>query len=282
MPSLLTLSDVMGTGHHAALKANVRPGKVAAVVGDGAVGLCGVTAARRLGAEQIIMLGRHADRIALARRFGATDVVSERGDAAIERVCELLPELKTPRDKIQAERTERLIRFRGKCALSTGIALGAAFPAVGGWTFEIPQPPAKDPWRSDAGTTKVTDLLVELVDGGGTDLVLGLNIRGDGRDDIRSYINDTGNPPRFFAFMALKAPGSQSIAGAEEAGAFALAVREQLGQLLKAHGIKRTRLFFYGPFALAVFLGQQLTSVGEIQLFEYQDPGYVPSCTLRT
>src|SRR5437868_8494568 len=89
MPSLLTLSDVMGTGHHAALRANVRPGKVAAVVGDGAVSLCGVIAARRLGAEQIIMLGRHADRIALARRFGATDVVSERGDAAIERVREL-------------------------------------------------------------------------------------------------------------------------------------------------------------------------------------------------
>ena len=60
-----------------------------AVVGDGAVGLCGVIAARRLGAEQIIMLGRHPDRIALARTFGATDVVSERGDAAIERVREL-------------------------------------------------------------------------------------------------------------------------------------------------------------------------------------------------
>ena len=70
MPSLLTLSDVMGTGHHAALRANVRPGKIAAVVGDGAVGLCGVIAARRLGAEQIVMLGRHPDRIALARRFG--------------------------------------------------------------------------------------------------------------------------------------------------------------------------------------------------------------------
>jgi threonine dehydrogenase-like Zn-dependent dehydrogenase len=89
MPSLLTLSDVMGTGHHAALTARVGPGKIAAVVGDGAVGLCGVIAARRLGAEQIIILGRHPDRIALARDFGATDVVSERGDAAIERVREL-------------------------------------------------------------------------------------------------------------------------------------------------------------------------------------------------
>ncbi|HEY0321571.1 MAG TPA: zinc-dependent alcohol dehydrogenase family protein [Pyrinomonadaceae bacterium] len=89
MPSLLTLSDVMGTGHHAALAARVGPGKMVAVVGDGAVGLCGVIAARRLGAEQIIMLGRHPDRIALARDFGATDVVSERGEEAIERVREL-------------------------------------------------------------------------------------------------------------------------------------------------------------------------------------------------
>src|SRR5438105_4447953 len=89
MPSLLTLSDVMATGHHAAVVAKVGPGKTAAVVGDGAVGLCGVIAARRLGAEQIILLGRHPDRIALAREFGATDVVSERGDEAVERVKEL-------------------------------------------------------------------------------------------------------------------------------------------------------------------------------------------------
>jgi hypothetical protein len=87
--SLLTLSDVMGTGHHAAVAAQVGPGKSVAVVGDGAVGLCGVIAAKRLGAEQIIMLGKHPDRIALAREFGATDVVSERGAEAVERVLEL-------------------------------------------------------------------------------------------------------------------------------------------------------------------------------------------------
>ena len=89
MPSLLTLSDVMGTGHHAAAVSRVGPGKSVGVVGDGAVGLCGVIAAKRLGAQQIIILGRHEDRIALAREFGATDVVSERGEDAIERVREL-------------------------------------------------------------------------------------------------------------------------------------------------------------------------------------------------
>src|SRR5512144_1572785 len=89
MPSLLTLSDVMGTGHHAAVAAKVAPGKKVAVIGDGAVGLCGVIAARRLGAEQIIILGRHADRISVAKEFGATDVVSERGEEATQRVREL-------------------------------------------------------------------------------------------------------------------------------------------------------------------------------------------------
>jgi threonine dehydrogenase-like Zn-dependent dehydrogenase len=86
MPSLLTLSDVMGTGHHAARMARVDRGKKVAVVGDGAVGLCGIIAAKRLGAEQIIILGHHPDRIALAKAFGATDVVSERGEEANERV----------------------------------------------------------------------------------------------------------------------------------------------------------------------------------------------------
>jgi len=89
MPSLLTLTDVMATGHHAALAAEVAPGKTAAVVGDGAVGLCGVIAADRLGAEQIILLGRHDARTALGRELGATDVVGERGDEAVERVREL-------------------------------------------------------------------------------------------------------------------------------------------------------------------------------------------------
>lgn len=89
LASLLTLSDVMGTGHHAAAVADVGPGKSVAVVGDGAVGLCAVLAAKRLGAERIILLGHHADRVELGREFGATDVVAERGEEAVERVREL-------------------------------------------------------------------------------------------------------------------------------------------------------------------------------------------------
>ena len=86
LTKILPLTDVMSTGHHAAVSAGAAPGKIVAVVGDGAVGLCGVLAAKRLGADRIILLGRHEPRIAIARRFGATDVVSSRDEAAIEEV----------------------------------------------------------------------------------------------------------------------------------------------------------------------------------------------------
>lgn len=89
MRSLLALSDVMGTGHHAAVSAGVKPGSVVAVVGDGAVGLCAILAARRLGAGRIVALSRNPVRQALARSFGATDVVAERGDAAAAAVLGL-------------------------------------------------------------------------------------------------------------------------------------------------------------------------------------------------
>jgi len=197
---------------------------------------------------------------------------------------ELIPQLEVLQKKILKDRKERLIRFRGRCSLSSGIALGATFPTVGGWAFEIPQPPAKEDWRSDTQPVAPYDVNEEILEGSpeGRDIVLGLNIRGDGRQDMLNYIESTGNPPRIFAFMSPTSQGAQSIGGAGEAVAFGQAVREHLGRLLKKYDLRKTRVFFYGPFALAVILGQQLTSVGEIQLFEYQDPGYVPSCNLRT
>ena len=89
VPSVLALSDVMCTGWHAAVCADVRPGSTVVVVGDGAVGLSGVLAAAQLGAGRVIAMSRHADRQAIAREFGATDVVAERGDAGVEAVMDL-------------------------------------------------------------------------------------------------------------------------------------------------------------------------------------------------
>ncbi len=89
IPSLLTLSDVMGTGWFAAVAADVKPGKTVAVVGDGAVGLLAVLSAKQMGAERIIAMSRHETRQKLAREFGATDIVTERGDEGVARIKEL-------------------------------------------------------------------------------------------------------------------------------------------------------------------------------------------------
>jgi alcohol dehydrogenase len=89
LEAVLPLTDVMGTGHHAAVSAGVGAGDRCVVVGDGAVGLCAVLAARRLGAEQIVAMGHHEDRLELAAAFGATETIAERGEGAVERAREL-------------------------------------------------------------------------------------------------------------------------------------------------------------------------------------------------
>ncbi len=89
IPSLLAVSDVLGTGWFAADAANVKPGSTVAVVGDGAVGLLGVLSAKQMGAERIIVMSRHATRQQLAREFGATDIVTERGDEGVARIMEM-------------------------------------------------------------------------------------------------------------------------------------------------------------------------------------------------
>src|SRR5204863_5966809 len=89
VPSLLALSDVMGTGWFAADAANVKPGSTVVVVGDGAVGLLGVLSASQMGAGRIIAMSRHESRQKLAREFGATDIVAERGDEAVDRIKDL-------------------------------------------------------------------------------------------------------------------------------------------------------------------------------------------------
>jgi threonine dehydrogenase-like Zn-dependent dehydrogenase len=89
MPSLLTLSDVYSTGHHAAVKAGVALGHTVTVIGDGAVGLCAVLAAKRLGAQRVVLMGRHPQRTEIGQEFGATDIVAERGEEGIEKVLEL-------------------------------------------------------------------------------------------------------------------------------------------------------------------------------------------------
>lgn len=125
MRSLLTLSDVMGTGHHALQLASAKPGDTVAVVGDGAVGLSAVVAARRLGAGRIIALSRNPARQALARDFGATDIVAQRGDAAVEAVLALT-------DGVGVDAAAECVGTNESMATAVGIArAGGMVGAVG-------------------------------------------------------------------------------------------------------------------------------------------------------
>jgi threonine dehydrogenase-like Zn-dependent dehydrogenase len=132
IPSLLTLSDVMGTGWFAADAANVKPGKTVAVVGDGAVGLLGALSAKQMGAGRIIVMSRHETRQKLAREFGATDIVPERGDEAVARIKKLtdgvgadsvLECVGTHESMMQAVRCTRPGGFIGYVGVPHGVAL---------------------------------------------------------------------------------------------------------------------------------------------------------------
>src|SRR5947207_3590607 len=132
MPSLLTLSDVMGTGWFAAEAAGVKPGTTVAVVGDGAVGLLGVLSARQMGAERIIAMSRHEPRQKLAREFGATDIVTQRGDDGVARIQELtdgigadsvLECVGTHESMMQAIRSTRPGGFVGYVGVPHGVEL---------------------------------------------------------------------------------------------------------------------------------------------------------------
>lgn len=132
IPSLLAASDVLGTGWFAAVAAEAGPGKTVAVVGDGAVGLLGVLAAQQLGADRIIIMSRHADRQALAREFGATDIVEERGDAGVARVKDLtgglgahsvIEAVGTQESMMQAIRSTRPGGHVGYVGVSHGVQL---------------------------------------------------------------------------------------------------------------------------------------------------------------
>jgi len=132
IPSLLAASDVLGTGWFAADAANVKPGSTVAIVGDGAVGLCAVIAAKQMGAERIIMMSRHETRAALALEFGATDIVTERGDEGVARIKEMngglgahsvVEAVGTQESMMQAIRSTRAGGHVGFVGVTHGVAL---------------------------------------------------------------------------------------------------------------------------------------------------------------
>lgn len=180
----------------------------------------------------------------------------------------------------------RLIRMRGKATLTTGVALGAVFPQVGGWIFDIDQHPSPRPWRSNAPPRMqyhLTGGAEILVDPAGDSIALVLNVKGSATAEVEKYISAQGLPVKAVVSIAPER-GSMalSILDDREAMSVAVAARNQIDILLNKYGVRMIHLFYYGPFALSVFLGQHLTSIGRVQLYEFQDPSYVPSLMIRT
>lgn len=202
---------------------------------------------------------------------------------------DLLPKLYELREGLAKKTVDRHILFRGKCALSTAIILGAAFPEMGNWTFELNQPPQAIPWRSDAEKIKNFKLKYEVIEPAsvglteGKDNVFVFNITGKALEEVVRYFQNSCLPvKKIIAIQPLLQPGTLSIRNDAEAVSMASASKDILKQMLVKYKAEKTHLFYYGPAGLALFLGQKLSSVGSIQLYEFQDPGYVPSCLIKT
>ena len=202
---------------------------------------------------------------------------------------QLIPQLVTTKKKIASTAVNRHIVFRGKCTLSSAIALGMVFPEVGNWSFEISQPPQIVPWRSDADKSKDYKLTVSEInpstslDKDCDDVAIVFNITGRAVEDVGGHLLASATAVKAIISIGPdSAPGNSSIENDSEAVSLAGAAKDAIKQMINKYKAKKVHLFYFGPSALAVFLGQKLTSVGQVQLYEYQDPGYKASCLLKS
>jgi len=203
---------------------------------------------------------------------------------------ELIPELRSLKKKLLSETTSRHIVFRGKCCLSTGLALGMIFPETGGWSFEIVQPGQAEPWKSNVEKKADYSIKHELLNP--ADFGLGIsdaesavifNLTGKAQDQVIPFLKASGiSLKQILVIQPADSPGTVSIKNNEEAIQLVNSSKDIIKSKLADSSISKTHLFYFGPFSVSVFLGQKLTSVGSIQLYEFQDPQYKPSCLIKT
>ena len=201
---------------------------------------------------------------------------------------ELVPQLHATRQDLAKSTTNRHIIFRGKCTLSTGFALGMAFPEVGNWSFEILQYPHT--WRSDAEKLKNYNLKHETIDpatyGLATEnheIAVIFNITGQALEDVVGFLKANSVSVKQLILIHPSNPlGNLSIQNDSEAVSLASASKDIIKEMATRYKSRKTHLFYFGPLGLSIFLGQKLTSVGQVQLYEFQDPGYKESCLIKT
>lgn len=202
---------------------------------------------------------------------------------------QFVPQLQQLRNTILQKTSVRSIQFRGRVPLSTGTIFGMHFPEIGNWVIELEQPPQTLPWRSDADLLqnyKVQTHSFAPQKFGmrvGRDLVFVFNVTGNAMEAVKNYLASSQiTAKRIITIQPESEPSNNSIKNDSEALSLAAASKEILKSALNQYKPDQTHLFLYGPVGLAMFLGQKLTSVGTIQLYEYQDPGYKPSCLIKT
>jgi len=197
----------------------------------------------------------------------------------------LLPELQTLAKSLAAGSPSRIVRFRGKCCLSVGVALGAVFSEPAGWVFEIQQPQMLSAWRSNCAksTTYPVKISETALNPAADSIAYIFSISGHGFSEAQDFLHQSSiGAKALIVVEPVAGPGGLSIANGEEAVSLALVARDYLNKALSKYKVRQTHLFFYGPLGLAIFIGQKMTSLGDILLYEYQSPGYVKTFCLKT
>ena len=190
----------------------------------------------------------------------------------------LLPELYNIKKELAKSSADRHIIFKGQMRLITGVALGMVFPEIGNWTFELQQPPQPEPWRSDAVKIigyaikhKVIDPLSLGVQVKENEIAVIFNITGKAFEEVVDYLKQHKvGVKKIIIIEPSTAPGTLSIKDSAEAVSLASASKDILKAMVGKFKTVKTHLFYFGPFGLSVFLGQKLTSVGQVQLYEFR------------
>ncbi len=202
---------------------------------------------------------------------------------------ELIPNLVAAKNTLLLKTSNRHIILRGRCALSTSIAIGNTFPEIGNWTIELIQPPQTDSWRSDAQRVGDYKLVCKeitpdpAIRKSNNEIAIVFSITGRAVPDVSDFFKTNSIPvKKIISIEPESTPGNLSIQNDSEAVSLASAAKDVIKQMINKYKTMKIHLFYFGPAGLAVFLGQKLTSLGAVQLYEFQDPGYKPSCLLKS
>jgi len=194
----------------------------------------------------------------------------------------LLPELHNLATAISKKNSQRLVKLRGSLCLSSAFAFGHVFSAAGSWQLEIQY--RMSVWHTETppDSNNQLEIIEELGNDAATDILVISSITGNAKPQVLEFVKRQGMSFRTKVYLSpIGGAHDYSISSAEQALAIAQQIRVELRRLVDYYQPKTIHLFYFGPRSLAVLIGHKLNACGTIQLYEFQNPGYVPSCILR-